>query len=231
MCTVTYLPKPSGWLLTNNRDESPLRASSHLVKNSLDQQTILYPPDDKGGTWLAINDAGRLVCLLNGGFEKHAHRPPYRHSRGLIVLDAVRSNDIESYIRNIDLDNIEPFTLIAIDKKTFIEWVWDGHLSHVKPLDKEANYIWSSSTLYNNRQKERRNEFFQNFISKNKPTPNNLLSFHRSKPFGEPETDFWMDRPGVKSIAISQVESDGEKMTFKYINLLEESTLVSELSI
>ncbi len=231
MCTVTYLPQADGWLLTNNRDETPLRATSHLVKDNLGQHTLLYPPDEKGGSWIAVSATGRVVCLLNGGFAKHAHRPPYRHSRGLIVLEAVRSEKAETYAQKTDLFQIEPFTLICVDNHCFMEWVWDGSESHIKHLDRGANYIWSSSTLYNIEQKERRIREFENFILKNEHFPHKLLQFHQSKPFGEAETDFLMDRPGVKTIAITQVEKRLGKMHFQYFNLLEESTLVSELSI
>lgn len=230
MCTVTYIPQEGGWMLTNNRDETPLRASYHLIKKETGGSRLLYPPDEKGGTWIAMSAPGRVICLLNGAFTKHAHRPPYRMSRGIIVLAAARAKTRLEFIENADLAEVEPFTLIWKDDNTFFQLVWDGKENHVEDLDSGRNYIWSSSTLYTDEQKSRRNEYFQNFILKDGPIPVKLREFHLSRPFGEASCDFQMERPGVKTIAMTQILRARDSFTMEYLNLMDGSTLVSELS-
>lgn len=230
MCTVTYIPQKEGWMLTNNRDETPVRASFHLIKKETGGSRLLYPPDEKGGTWIAMSTPGRAICLLNGAFTKHAHRPPYRFSRGILVLAAVRAQNKAEFVENIDLEGVEPFTLIWKDDNTFFSLVWDGKESHIQDLNPAQNYIWSSSTLYTDEQKDRRNKYFQNFISKELLTPTKLREFHLSKPFGEASSDFQMERPGVKTIAVTQVLRARDSFTMEYLNLMDGSTLVSELS-
>lgn len=230
MCTVTYLPHREGWILTNNRDETPLRASYHLIKKETANTLLLYPPDEKGGTWIALSRPKRVVCLLNGAFEKHAHRPPYRLSRGLIVLEAAKAANPDLFFFALNLEGIEPFTLIWKDDRDFFQLVWDGETSHILALDSAQNYIWSSSTLYTPEQKSMRNAYFQNFISNNQVSPTNMKDFHLSQPFGVPACDFRMDRPGVKTIAVTQVLRTRDSFTVEYLNLMDDSTLVSELS-
>lgn len=231
MCTVTYLPQKEGWLLTNNRDETPQRASYHLIKKDTGGEHLLYPPDEKGGTWIAISAPGRVVCLLNGAFVKHSHRPPYRLSRGVIVLAAARAIDAHHFTSALDLEGIEPFTLIWKDDTSFFQLVWDGKETHIQELESHQNYIWSSSTLYTEEQKKKRTAYFQNFILNQTLLPSKLKAFHLSQPFGEPDCDFKMERPGVKTIAMTQVLRSKDSFTMEYFNLLDGSTLVSELRI
>lgn len=191
----------------------------------------MYPPDEKGGTWICATSSGRVVCLLNGGFEKHKHQPPYQFSRGLVVLGLAAAASIKSYISEVLLTNVEPFTIIARDTYDFLQWVWDGNSSHIHHLDKTSNYIWSSSTLYIHEQKQRRTDAFKNFISDNIVFKEDVLSFHKSQPFQEAETDFLMKRPGVETIAVTQIAVSGENIDFVYHNLVNNSTLISQLSI
>lgn len=88
MCTVTYLPVSTGFVLTQNRDEAPTRSPQIISKEKRFGTELLFPKDTKaGGTWIATARDGRTACLLNGAFEKHKHEPPYRLSRGLVLLD------------------------------------------------------------------------------------------------------------------------------------------------
>ena len=83
-------------MLTSNRDENAARSPQHLDREEIGPKgasgaRLVFPRDTAaGGTWIAASDSNRVVCLLNGAFEKHHHRPPYRRSRGLMVLDFFR---------------------------------------------------------------------------------------------------------------------------------------------
>ena len=75
---------------------------------------ILFPKDTTGGgTWIAVSHQ-RITCLLNGAFKPHVPIMPYRKSRGLIVLDSFLFNSIDSFSKDYDLQNIEPFTMISV---------------------------------------------------------------------------------------------------------------------
>ena len=100
MCTVTFLPKgDTDFILTSNRDEDPSRASLALVAESVGSQIVHFPKDPKaGGTWFASNKSDFTLCVLNGGFEKHKHNPPYRLSRGLMVLDFFKTLNAQTFV-------------------------------------------------------------------------------------------------------------------------------------
>ncbi|MFM7153572.1 MAG: NRDE family protein, partial [Bacteroidota bacterium] len=74
---------------------------------------IVYPRDSKaGGTWFAVSESGKTVCLLNGAFVRHHHNPPYKRSRGLMVLDFFNYDDPDRFFSEYNLEGMEPFTLI-----------------------------------------------------------------------------------------------------------------------
>ena len=160
MCTVTYLPSgKNGFILTSNRDESPLRKTippKEYIENGV---KITYPKDElAGGTWIGVSENNRLVCLLNGGFTKHKRSNFYRLSRGVIVKQILTSNNATDFINDFDFTEIEPFTIVLIDWNTELELyelVWDGSTKHFVKLPQQPR-IWSSSTLYTEETKKLR---------------------------------------------------------------------------
>ena len=216
MCTVTYLPQADGWLLTNNRDETPLRATSHLVKDNLGQHTLLYPPDEKVEADSSFGyGPGWPICLLNGGFAKHAHRP-----RIAIVAAWSFWRQLERKGGNIRSKNrsfqIEPFTLIC--GTTIV--LWNGYGMAVKVTSNTwivGQIIFGRHLRCTTSNKKKGELGIWKFYIKNEHFPNKLLQFHQSKPFGEAETDFLMDRPGVKPLPLPRWKSDSEKCIFNIL--------------
>ncbi|AUC86091.1 hypothetical protein CW731_12720 [Polaribacter sp. ALD11] len=87
MCTVTYLLLGNNnFILTSNRDETPLRKTippKEYLENGVE---LTYPKDEIArGIWIGLSDKKRLVCLLNGGFVAHKRKLPYKMSRGIVV--------------------------------------------------------------------------------------------------------------------------------------------------
>src|SRR5579871_6575106 len=128
MCTVTYLPTPTGYILTSNRDEALVRKPAEIPDSvAIGNCQVLFPRDgEAGGTWIATADNGRTVCLLNGAFTRHKHNPPYRKSRGLVVLDFFTLPNAKAFADSYDLTGIEPFTILVIEKSMLYELRWDG---------------------------------------------------------------------------------------------------------
>lgn len=225
MCTVTLLSDHSSekkFILTSSRDEAPGRktdAPDFHVENGV---KMVFPKDViAGGTWLGISEKQRLICLLNGEFEKHKRNPPYRLSRGVVVKDLLAVADYQEAVKQYDLGGVEPFTIIAIEWQEvlkFTEFVWDGTSKHFKQLPQRPQ-IWSSSPLYSSQMKELRKSWFQEFLNENEPTPEKLLEFHESAGIGDPNVDVVMDRGVVKTQSISQVKLSKGTIDFHYHDL------------
>ena len=222
MCTVTYLPiADNQFILTSNRDETPLRKTIPPKKYVEDGVTLTYPKDEiAGGTWIGVSSKNRVVCLLNGGFVNHKRKLPYKMSRGIIVKNILKADNAIAFINDFDFTNIEPFTLILIDwdlKLATYELVWDGEKKHFKPLAQEPK-IWSSSPLYTPEMKEEREMWFTNWLENNKKDSlKNILEFHKNNSLGTKETSPKMKRKFVETVSITSIKKE-ENVEISYID-------------
>src|ERR1700683_1833329 len=128
MCTVTFVPVGDKIYITSNRDEKILRSNAIAPAiYKLKTGNILFPRDkDAGGTWFAVHENGNAVVLLNGGWRKHIPHPPYRKSRGLILLDIIDSENPLSTFFSSNFTEIEPFTSVLWFMSQLFECRWDG---------------------------------------------------------------------------------------------------------
>lgn len=215
MCTVTYLPLANeGFILTSNRDESPMRMTIPPKKYKENDVEMLYPKDHlAGGTWIGVSKKNRLVCLLNGGFEKHQRNSYYRMSRGVVVKNILSVDNPVEYIEEFNFDNIEPFTIILVDwndQLNTYELVWDGIEKHFRELDQKPK-IWSSSSLYDAEMKKERVSWFNKWLENNASYhQKEILDFHESTDKGMEGTTLNMKRPFVETVSITSVKKENE---------------------
>ena len=230
MCTVTFLPKgKSGYALTSNRDETPKRAALPPQPYQVGDTTVYFPKDPlAGGSWIATDKEHFTLCLLNGGFEKHSHTPPYRISRGQMVLQFFNYKNVSDFVNTFEFGGMEPFTLVIIssdaDDTKLDQLVWDGESLHTKSLDTETPHIWSSSTLYPQPVRdERRSWFSQWTMEQTVFEQKEIMSFHKFGGKGDAWNNFVMNRDEiVKTVSITSIEKTVSEFVLIYDDLLKE---------
>jgi len=230
MCTVTFLPKgKNDYVLTSNRDETPKRAALPPKAYSVGETTIYFPKDPlAGGTWIATDKRHFTICLLNGGFEKHSHTPPYRLSRGQMVLQFFEFNNLNSFKDQFDFKGMEPFTLVIVDnqhgKTKLDQLVWDGESLHPKSLDAETTHIWSSSTLYPEPVRAERKSWFSLWVAQQTAyNQKDIMQFHKSGGKGDAWNDFVMNRDQVvMTVSITSIEKTQQEFALIYEDLTKE---------
>ena len=195
MCTVIFIPKGDKYFFASLRDESPLRPKASVPTIYKDADAVILSPIDAlaGGTWLGVTAAGSVIILLNGGFKKHERNTNYRKSRGLIVAELLASNSpVESW-NLMDMQVVEPYTLVVWNEGNLFQLIWDGEHKHCLPLKPDQSYIWSSVTLYDRQARKYRNELFEQWIGMNAPV-SSLSLFNFFKSFTDKENGFLMNR-------------------------------------
>jgi hypothetical protein len=208
MCTVTFIPVQGVHFITSNRDESPVRRSHGLIsKHHPEFPTIYFPIDEtSGGSWIALAESGRSVCLLNGAYKPFIPNPPYRLSRGQVVIDAILADDISLFAETYNLDRIAPFTLLILDNGQFTQLVWDGHQKHIQPLSTETPQIWSSSTLYPQEVVAKRKTIFEKWLNETTTIDREAIIHFHQMTNGDPQNDFIMNRNNeVKTLSITNI--------------------------
>lgn len=234
MCTLTYLPlKNNNFILTSNRDETPMRKTIPPKKYIEDGVELIYPKDEfAGGTWIGTSNKKRLVCLLNGGFKSHKRKDNYKMSRGIIVKNILTSTNSVNFINTFNFMDIEPFTLILIcweNNLEMYELVWDGTQKHFKKLPQEPT-IWSSSSLYTDEMKSLRENWFANWLQENHNfTQENILEFHENENLGTQETAPKMKRNFVETVSITSIKKNNGTLNFTYFDVLKDTVEVLEI--
>lgn len=216
MCTVSYLPVAGGYLLTSNRDEDPGRKTEAPAWHQLNSKYRVLAPSDKekGGTWIAIDENGRAVCLMNGAFERHHREPPYRRSRGHFVFEALESPVYSSFTRDVELGGIEPFTLLMLSPGYLGKFIWDGQRKYYWELPAGSIHLWSSPTLYTSRQHADKERYFKDFLSGGTLSAEEVLKMHGR----ERATPFILKLPEVGTVSISQLRYTDSGASLTYHN-------------
>lgn len=227
MCTVTYFPLKDKIILTSNRDEKPNRSAQEIHS----ENHIFYPKDaTKKGTWFAVSENGNALILLNGAFENHQRKAEYRKSRGIIVLDLMKKENISNALQLIDLQNIEPFTLVVFQGNQLAEFRWDGSEKHFKILDINRPYIWSSATLYDKIATEKRKQIFKEFLKNKTISEETIWDFHHQKT-DDLENGITIKRQNtIQTISTTQLVIS-DKITLKHQNLLNPFSKPEKISL
>jgi len=229
MCTVTFIPTRKQFILTSNRDEKKARSSaSGPAVYPFESGKILFPKDgDAGGTWIAVHENGNAIVFLNGAIHAHKPKPPYKKSRGLILVDLIDSSTPYNSFIAINLNNIEPFTAIIWDDGHLFECRWDGKQKHYEMIESSEPRIWSSCTLYDAMVIEKRKSWFETWIKKNPdPSQEEILHFHQFTGDGDKHNDLLMNREGnIFTVSITSLAISDVGCLMNHVDFTEQKTL------
>ncbi len=225
MCTLSYIPlKENDFIFTTNRDEKPERCALFPDHYEINGCVALFPKDEAAsGTWMLNHEKDYAICLLNGAFVKHQHQPPYRKSRGLVVLEFAKYKSVVDFASTYDFKDIEPFTVVVLsykEKRQIEEIRWDGGAVHYRKLDESVSNIWSSATLYNKEISTSRREWFEEWKLKGEFTSDSVLDFHKGAGNGDLANGLIMNRQNmIRTTSITQVRKSGDSISMYYEDL------------
>ena len=140
MCTVALVPwRGQGYLLGHNRDEILTRARGIPPSRREHRGRIVLAPHDPegGGTWIAVNDAGLTLCLLNGAETNPARLPASPRSRGLLLQEMLQADSIPAVVSGLQavlprLGEFRAFHLLIVEagrasgRARVLRMQWDG---------------------------------------------------------------------------------------------------------
>jgi uncharacterized protein with NRDE domain len=219
MCILSIVKSEQGIVITSNRDERRSRKNS-LTPEIIDlgtRKAILARDAQAQGTWFLTDNLGRTAILLNGAFESHIPTPPYRESRGVILMNLFQEENFKSAFLFYNLENIEPFQVIYLDTHQAFQCVWDGNQKHLFAIDLSNPQVFFSPTLYTKKQQEeKRKHFFKTLTEIGSMNASQLLEFHSNQNINSLNLNFFMRREDQITKSISQVELNSTQT--KYVH-------------
>ena len=219
MCTMTWFETISGYELFFNRDEQISRRRAQLPTLQIDAGVRYISPTDAdaGGTWIAVNYFGVTVCLLNHYQFEQIEAYKEWISRGEIVRQFARSNDIEFAARRfmqLDLAEYRAFRMFLIDKNgNNYLCVWDGHEPRLQ--QRVASPKSSSSMNAKHVKASRRQRFDDLELSKTNNT-DAYIGYHSEHWPNKSRESVCMHRKEANTVSLCHVVVAEHEINFSY---------------
>lgn len=239
MCFVSYVPLGRHAIITHNRDEDPMRDATAVAMTSYDDDVwgvtkLLYPQDGlyESGTWICCNNRGTTLALLNGAAKRHERQPPYKLSRGLLLVNMLREDQPVQTIDRLDLKGVEPFTIIARYREELFEIRWDGQNKQITKKDANAVHCWSSSTLYDEAMAAEREKWFRTgYDQLIKPEADAIRAIHLLGGSGNDNHGLVMNRNNiVNTLSVTTVLSSERYITLQHYRFNNRQLLVDRIA-
>jgi Transport and Golgi organisation 2 len=246
MCTVTVIPlagpnasTSGGFRLACNRDEMRSRAEAlppvERVYGSRHARLPVDPASD--GTWIALNDAGLALTLLNvnpvrrdswgpgGAFvDPGAPRPgPPRgqaRSRGEIIPNLLHCSTAEgaaALAADLDPQCYLPFRVVCCDRRDLIDIRSDGNALHTTRRPTSAGAVlFTSSGLGDSLVQPPREALFAAWSS-HPWTADRQDAFHRLTDPEEGHLGVCMTRIDARTVSFTSIQVDKTVCELSYL--------------
>jgi hypothetical protein len=225
MCTATWLRSGEGYELFFNRDELRTRGEARppRARNTVrpDGKTLRYlaPEDaDFGGTWIAVNDAGLTLAVLNGFRSADNDARRRWRSRGLLVTDlagCLAPDEVERRVRGTDLEAYRSFRLLALSAgRQALVAEWDRQQLAVDDTA-EGRVPLVSSSFEEGEVGASRREDFRRVVGEAR-TRERLLAYHRSHENGPSAFSVCMHREDAMTRSFTHVRVGADEVELAY---------------
>ena len=205
-----------------NRDElltrKPASAPDIDKRNGI---AFIAPLDgDHGGSWIAVNQFGLALGLLNRFDESRPNVVRNYTSRGLLLFELIDCPSLATInyrLHNANLDRFRPFSLLALtpNEPTML-FHWTGFQ---KGLKRDADNLIpiASSSLNEEDVVRKRKQLFEEMTSEQgKFDAELLMQFHASHRKERGPASVCMHRADARTVSMSVINVTKEKVEFDY---------------
>lgn len=192
------------------------------------QQALMPIDPDGGGSWLAVNNDGVLLCLLNL-YEKQipliqeqvleqaqkqaeGKKKLIQKSRGLLIKSLAfcqSQAELLDQLKTLDLKQYQAFRLLMISKSVKTQLVWDGTVLNQVDLPAFA----TSSSVDTKSVIHQRSHYFE------EQPPQSIeqqLMLHRSHHPAPGKNSICMHRDDATTVSLSHLTIDDKTINYHY---------------
>jgi len=229
MCTVTLVPLPgesgvpAGIRFMCNRDESRDRpAALAPVTKTFNRTRAVFPVDAVSeGTWVAVNDAGLIMTLLNRNpTDMRGVVFPGKISRGGIIPSLLHADSLAQALELIDqIDGslYPPFRLVVADTQTIVDVVSGADGLAVNRDSISYPVMLTSSGLGDEIvEGPRRRLFNHTFEYDRHAGPAQQDEYHRHQWGDHPELSVAMEREDAITVSVTTIDLSAQSAVLTY---------------
>jgi len=224
MCTLSFLPSKRSFLAAMNRDESHTRPAA-LPPRILEANDteVICPREVGGGTWIACNEQGNLLALLNWHVAVPGSLIQQRQTRGSVIpalITARNSTETNARLSSAFLAAVLPFRLVGVfrSQAEVCEWGWDG--SRMTKVDHPwARRHWFSSSISDSRATEERLRTIESAVLPSSPMDEVWLrKLHASHSPAPGPFSLCVHRPDASTVSYTMVRCDDASLSMGYLD-------------
>jgi hypothetical protein len=232
MCTVTLVrcaDPDGGFRLACNRDEARSRpaALSPQLRRFGERRALLPIDPVSQGTWLAVNDAGLALCVLNVNPPDGAWADS--RSRGTIIPSLLHCDSADAALLlafGLPVEDLAPFRLVLADAERTVEVCFNGAALEVKRQTHfHGPVLYTSSGLGDHLVEGTRRQLFEEQLRGNGDLMTRQDAFHRQRWPDRPHLSVCMVRPDAVTVSRSVVEVGGGRARLAYHPLQPDGAL------
>ncbi|MHC4429589.1 MAG: NRDE family protein [Planctomycetota bacterium] len=221
MCTLTWHDASDGYQIFFNRDERRERKPEMppAIRRCGDTRFVAPLDGDHHGTWIAVNEYGLSVCLLNGFPAAGARDREEYTSRGRLPMTAIGQRStagVATWLRTVDLARYRPFVLVVFEPENIgLLAQWSGvSIDVVAGRPHEQPLV--SSSFYTEQVRRSRTAVFRDLMRPGSALSATHLEFHRShRPSAGPHSPC-MHRDEAATVSFSRIDVCLERVCFHY---------------
>lgn len=222
MCTLTWRVTPGGYQILFNRDEQKTRSIARPPQAFSKQDSVaLMPIDPDGqGTWVATNNHGLSLCLLN--FYQGQTPSSAKQSRGQLVRQLAycqNHSQVVEQLTAINWSDYPPFSLLIFDPEKLTSScqipaiIWNG----LEVLHREqSSPITSSSFEFEQVQAARLEHFNHQAKHQTQPSFCQLLTYHTSHSPQAGAHSVCMHRDDAQTVSLTMINVEANRITMDY---------------
>jgi len=220
MCTLTFIPKPNGYLLGMNRDERLTRELAlSPVPITTASLSAVYPRESGGGTWIGSNAAGITFALLNQNPGPQASVK--ERSRGEIIPALMESAHFSEAMRRFqqtDLRRLLPFVLVGIfpAEQIISQCQWDGNELKFLRIGWDVRHWFSSGVSDEMARKVRGSTCYEAWRRRDAGSAEWLRGLHASHSPVRGSFSICVHRPDAATVSYTEVAYGGGNLTMRY---------------
>ena len=223
MCTVTVVPARETIRLACNRDELRLRpvALPPRIQQFGPRRAVLPVDTTSGGTWVAVNDAGLALALLNVNGKKGPYATPaVPQSRGKIIPALLHAETpVLAAVSALRLDPAQyaPFRLLLVNRREGVEVHSDGtRIRLVWRIGLTRPQLFTSSGLGDQAVEGPRRQLFGEFFDWPGDQFAQQDAFHRHRWPDRPHLSVCMDRRDARTVSHTVVSLGSDRVMLSY---------------
>jgi len=221
MCTLTVIPRDQGYLLAMNRDERLTRSGAappSLV--TVGGIAAAYPRDGAGGTWVAANNHGIALALLNWNDVTQPDSEK-KSSRGAVItalIGLASQVEVQKALQNLDLQDTWPFCLVGIlpAEKNISEWRWNQKELKVEFYEWKPRHWFSSSLSDERAGSERGAACASAWRMDDAGSVAWLRRLHAGHENGPGPFSLCVHRENVGTVSYTEISCDGDRIACRY---------------